>query len=43
MEEPRHIQFFDTPQVQVTEVFGFEQRLFGLLHQLSDNIHDLER
>ncbi|MNL09034.1 hypothetical protein D3C87_1297810 [compost metagenome] len=43
MEEPRHIQFFDTPQEKVTGGFDFEQRLFGLLHQLSDHIHDLER
>ncbi len=41
MEEPRHIQFFDTPQVEVMEVFGFEQRLFELLHLLCDHLNEL--
>lgn len=42
MEEPRHIQFFDEPQKEVTGGFDFEQRLFGLLHELCDNINDLK-
>ena len=43
MEEPMHLQYFDTPQERETADFGFEQRLFELLHELIDNINTLDR
>ena len=43
MEEPMHIQYFDTPQERETGDFGFEQRLFELLNELIDNINTLDR
>ena len=43
MEEPMHIQYFDSPQERETEDFGFEERLFSLLHDLIDHINILDR
>lgn len=43
MEEPMQIQYFHKPQEVETEDFAFEQRLFGLLHELIDHLNILDR
>ena len=41
MDEPVTLQYFDTPQKAVSHDQDFETRLFALLHELTDNVIDL--
>lgn len=42
IEEPTTVQYFDNTQTKIVHDLDFEERLFELLHALSDNLKDLK-